>query len=161
MIKAVTSVAHKSILNRIWLEEISGKTCIAVLLAWNMHFTFTDKHLSHCTKKWFFRIMVFFSKCDYIHNFLWTPYGFGNIYWRLLCSTNSELLISRIWLPHGVLQALDFLLLNYLNYNRLMQALVMKMVLGLTGLTVEQMLLHNVAAVAAAVYKGSYNLMVG
>ena len=112
-------------------------------------------------KKWFFRIMVFFSKCDYIHNFLWTPYGFGNIYWRLLCSTNSELLISRIWLPHGVLQALDFLLLNYLNYNRLMQALVMKMVLGLTGLTVEQMLLHNVAAVAAAVYKGSYNLMVG
>ena len=42
-----------------------------------------------------------------------------------------------------------------------MQALVMKMVLGLTGLTVEQMLLHNVAAVAAAVYKGSYNLMVG
>ena len=37
----------------------------------------------------------------------------------------------------------------------------MKMVLGLIGLTVEQMMLHNVAAVAAAVYKGNYNLMVG
>ena len=37
----------------------------------------------------------------------------------------------------------------------------MKMVLGLTGLTAEQMLLHNVAAVAAAVYKDTYNLMVG
>ena len=42
-----------------------------------------------------------------------------------------------------------------------MQALVMKMVLRLIGLTVEQMMLHNVVAVVAAVYKDNYNLMVG
>ena len=42
-----------------------------------------------------------------------------------------------------------------------MQAVVMKMVLRLIGLTVEQMMLHNVAAVVAAVYKDNYNLMIG
>ena len=42
-----------------------------------------------------------------------------------------------------------------------MQALAMKMVLGLIGLTVGQMMPHNVAVVAAAVYKDNYNLMVG